>query len=320
MISNQEKTLDSMLGAQESLRKHLQAAHTVLDDDCDTASIRTSGTSMTNLTAFDFDAAIKSTVVYQRCMERRSDRTGPLSLRLPTVQPDASPESKNMMTEKKQYSASELAYIRKIVQDLSMKQRRDGLINPYIDSDSGSDPSSHIDLPRSRCMMPPRRSSPPSDTTVASRTGRLKTPVKKRFINPYIDSDSDSDSSYYNTHGHVAGYDPFPRLPFRSSDTVVASEHKGSNTPRTDLSPGAHRHNEDNNAMEVSTYHHPALPADAFATDATVRDATESLAARDFQLFQSRILSFSKAIEKWTEDLWFDVSQPGLLIHPLYVM
>lgn len=27
-----------------------------------------------------------------------------------------------------------------------------------------------------------------------------------------------------------------------------------------------------------------------------------------------------EAIEKWTEDRWFDAYQPGLLIHPLYGM
>lgn len=27
-----------------------------------------------------------------------------------------------------------------------------------------------------------------------------------------------------------------------------------------------------------------------------------------------------EAIEKWTEDRWFDAFQPGLLIHPLYGM
>jgi hypothetical protein len=42
MMTNQEKTLESMFRAHESLRKHLQAADPLLDNDSETASILTS--------------------------------------------------------------------------------------------------------------------------------------------------------------------------------------------------------------------------------------------------------------------------------------
>jgi hypothetical protein len=73
MMTNQEKTLESMFQAQNSLRKYIQAADISLDQDGDTASIFTSTTNSTALTAFDFDAVIKATAVYQRCMRHRDN-------------------------------------------------------------------------------------------------------------------------------------------------------------------------------------------------------------------------------------------------------
>jgi WD40 repeat protein len=80
MMTNQERTLESMFQAQNSLRKYFQAGDTSLDHDGDTASIFTSTTNATALTAFDFDAVIKSTAVYQRCMKRRDNRKSLLAL------------------------------------------------------------------------------------------------------------------------------------------------------------------------------------------------------------------------------------------------
>jgi hypothetical protein len=107
MMTNQEKTLESMFRAHESLRKHLQAADPLLDNDSETASILTSTTNLTNLTVFDFDIAIKATAVYQRCMNRRSDRTSLLSLGLSTSQHTSSSKTKDTATEEKHDLASE---------------------------------------------------------------------------------------------------------------------------------------------------------------------------------------------------------------------
>ena len=80
MMTNQEKTLESMFQAQDSLRRYLRNAENPLEHDGDTASIFTSTTHATALTAFDFDSVIKATAVYQRCMRRRGNDNGLLAL------------------------------------------------------------------------------------------------------------------------------------------------------------------------------------------------------------------------------------------------
>ncbi|KAG9664808.1 hypothetical protein KCU64_g416, partial [Aureobasidium melanogenum] len=68
MMTNQEKTLKSMLEAQNSLRRFLHDGP--VDKEIDTASILSSTTSVTALTAFEFDSIIKATAVYKRCTSR----------------------------------------------------------------------------------------------------------------------------------------------------------------------------------------------------------------------------------------------------------
>ncbi|CAD0097344.1 unnamed protein product [Aureobasidium mustum] len=87
MMTNQEKTLKTMFQAQNSLRRFLHDGP--VDKETDTASILSSTTSGTALTAFDFDSIIKSTAVYKRCMNRRGDEQSLLEcLRGLTVQYD----------------------------------------------------------------------------------------------------------------------------------------------------------------------------------------------------------------------------------------
>jgi hypothetical protein len=108
MMTNQEKTLESMFQAQNSLRRHFQATDTSLDHDGDTASIFTSTTNATVLTAFDFDAVIKSTAVYQRCMKRRGDRKSLLALGSSMMQMTPSPATKDMPAGEEQDLASSI--------------------------------------------------------------------------------------------------------------------------------------------------------------------------------------------------------------------
>ncbi|KAH0337686.1 hypothetical protein KCU81_g7952, partial [Aureobasidium melanogenum] len=105
MMTNQEKTLESMLEAQASLRRFLQ--HGPVDKETDTASILSSTTSGTALTAFDFDSIIKSTAVYKHCMNRRGVETNLLeSLERSTIQYNPLQATNGAVTEGEEISSS----------------------------------------------------------------------------------------------------------------------------------------------------------------------------------------------------------------------
>jgi hypothetical protein len=108
-MTSQEQTLESMCQAQKSLRKHLQTADPSLGNHSDTASILTSSSNSTALTAFDFDTVIKATAVYQRCMRSRGDRTRLLLKRLSMVHLIPEPETDDTLIEEESDSASALS-------------------------------------------------------------------------------------------------------------------------------------------------------------------------------------------------------------------
>jgi hypothetical protein len=80
MMASQEKTLESMFQAYDSLCKYLQTTDASLDHVSDTVSVLSLMTNMTTSTANDFESVIKSTAVYQRCIRRRGDDNGLSSL------------------------------------------------------------------------------------------------------------------------------------------------------------------------------------------------------------------------------------------------
>lgn len=103
MMTNQEKTLKSMLKAQNSLRRFLHDGP--VDKEIETASILSSTTGVTALTAFDFDSIIKATAVYKRCMIRRGDEQSLLeSLKGLTVQYDPAHATNGAATAKEEIS------------------------------------------------------------------------------------------------------------------------------------------------------------------------------------------------------------------------
>lgn len=79
-MASQEKTLESMFQAYDSLCKYLQTTDASLEHVSDTASVLSSMTNMTASTANDFESVIKNTAVYQRCIRRRGDDNGLSSL------------------------------------------------------------------------------------------------------------------------------------------------------------------------------------------------------------------------------------------------
>jgi WD40 repeat protein len=196
MMTNQEKTLEGMFRAQKSLRKHLQAADPSLDNDSDTASILTSTTNMTILTAFDFDSVIKTTAVYQRCMKRLGDRTSLLSLGLSTLQRTSSSRDDDTTTEEKHNLTSEPPIRTEITKE---------------DVSSPEDPEEE------------------SVQDIIEEVLRHVTPGETQ------PNSSDSDSSLGLTHGtdeSGSEYVPPMRLSVRLRDTMVTASSSKINVPR----------------------------------------------------------------------------------------
>jgi WD40 repeat protein len=196
MMTSQEKTLEGMFRAQESLRKHLQAADPSLGNVSDTASILTSTTNMTTLTTFGFDSVIKTTAVYQRCMKRLGDRTSVLSLGLSTLQRTPSSRDEDTTTEEKHNLTSEPPIRTEITKE---------------DVSSPEDPEEE------------------SVEDMIEEVLRHITPGGKR-PNP-----SDSDSSLGSTHStdeSDSDYEPPMRLSARPTDTMVTASSSVINVPR----------------------------------------------------------------------------------------
>lgn len=79
MMETQDRTVQNMLRAQGTHRRYIEDADEAPISD--TASIFTSATRRTALTAFEFDSVIKATAVYQRCKGRRDVKTSLISPR-----------------------------------------------------------------------------------------------------------------------------------------------------------------------------------------------------------------------------------------------
>jgi hypothetical protein len=122
MIMHNEKALERIFKAQRSPHDYRQAADAPHDIDNDTVSMLTSTTAMRASTAFAFDSVIKDTAVYQRCMRRRSDRTGLLSLGLSAVPLTMSSRTKALTNKREQGSRSGVAFCEKATEE-SVKPR-----------------------------------------------------------------------------------------------------------------------------------------------------------------------------------------------------
>jgi WD40 repeat protein len=261
MMTNQEKTLESMFRAHESLRKHLQAADPLLDNDSETASILTSTTNLTNLTVFDFDIAIKATAVYQRCMNRRSDRTSLLSLGLSTSQHTSSSKTKDTATEEKHDLASEPAIHREITEEDVSPQEN-------CEKDTIEDISEEI----------LRRTTP-------------------RDIQPdSSDSDSRLDSHYeYSIGESNPDYVPPMRLSIRPRDTMVAASSSETSKPTFSYSREAHMLESSSQAMETMQHYNSGLPPNRVPSGVTVGNTSAPSAANKVILNSSIVPSVKVA-------------------------
>jgi WD40 repeat protein len=248
MMTSQEQTLESMCQAQKSLRKHLQTADPSLGNHSDTASILTSSSNSTALTAFDFDTVIKATAVYQRCMRSRGDRTRLLLKRLSMVHLIPEPETDDTLIEEESDSASALS----------------GTI-----TGQGPMSSENHELECRENFALPRVYS--NDTHTGVSPGATV---------EVSDSDSDSDSNSYTPA--VSSPDDvlsMKLLPIGQDEVDTMTQRKATHMPSVDKSRRRHnlsRKVPSGSAVNVEQRHSSVPKADILSTNTTVSELSVS--------------------------------------------